>query len=414
MHLKALVAIVSFSAIVNLLTLTNIALAETPDASSGFSIVIENAKDGRILIWRSGQAIEVGKVLIPVTAVNENGFTASQWGKDGTVCASAVNAIHVKVRNNPETGRGVIFSLLPKEFLNIDPAEYKSYLSKNASLFTDIPAGTGIFGGGWAPIVGAPVEVSKTLPKELQAELEFGALGHQFNEDAKDKDPSAQPLPMPVNYTPSEGDSLFIRVVYPHFPIYLEFENKFGGLIRIKYAGKEPEPIGQVLKPVAGVGRFEGTTYARVGRIRANHPGVIDISTSPLGQIGGFQIIPREHAMSPEMTLARTLTQWMVVGPLDALAPSWEGTSPLFSGYIFPSYIPLLSDAPEHADISALNRLLSRFYVLAKMRGNSDWGPLPTVIGRDDTALVDLEAIRIYFPLALESNLTNNKKPNSL
>jgi len=105
--------------------------------------------------------------------------------------------------------------------------------------------------------------------------------------------------------------------------------------------------------------------------------------------------------MSPEMTLARTLTQWMVVGPVSALSPSTEGQAPLFSGHIFPSYIPLLSEAPELADISAANRLLKRFYVLAKLKGRGGWGPLPAVTGRDDTALVDLEAIRICFPLPL-------------
>ena len=403
MKLKALLLIATLSVATSLLALTNPAFAEIAGDYQAFSIVIENAKDGGIYILRGETVLQVGRVLVPVTAVNENGFTASQWGKDGAVCATAVNAIHVKVRNHPETGRGVIFSILPREFLNIDPEQYKSYLSKNTSLFTDIPAGTGIFGAGWAPAVGTPVHLAKTARQEPQPPVELEVLSRGFNEDTKDA--SARLLPMPTEYVPSEGDVLIIRVAYPRFPIYLEFENKFGGLIRIKYAGKEPEAIGQVLKPVAGVGRFEGTTYARVGRIRANHPGVIDISTSPFGEIGGFQIIPREHAMSPEMTFARTLTQWMVVGPLDALAPSWEGQPPLFDGFIFPCYIPLLSDAPEHADFPAINRLLSRFYVLAKMRGNNDWGPLPTVTGRNDTALVDLEAIRIYFPMPVKPGI---------
>ncbi len=368
------------------------------DPLADFSILVENVPDGRIFIWKDDEAFELGHVKVPVGAVNDNGFTASMWGKDGTVCATAVNAIHIKVRNNPETGRGVIFSILPKEFLDVDPGEYKSYLSKNTSLFTDIPAGTGIFGGGFAPVVGSSVEIAEILNHRVQEILEREAQETGFLRSPVGMAISS-PIPIQKDYKPKEGQVIVIRVRHYPPPIYLEFENKFGGLIKIKYAGKEPQPIGQVLKPVAGVGRFEGTSYARVGRIRANHPGVIDISTSPIAEIGGFQIIPREHAMSPEMTLARTLTQWMVVGPLSALDAPWEGTPPLFSGYIFPSYIPLLSNAPEHADISALNRLLSRFHVLAKMRGKDEWGPLPTLTGRDDTALVDLEAIRIYFPL---------------
>jgi hypothetical protein len=107
--------------------------------------------------------------------------------------------------------------------------------------------------------------------------------------------------------------------------------------------------------------------------------------------------------MSPEMTYARTLTQWMVVGPIDARYPSWEGVAPLFLGNLYPSYLPLVSDLPELNKISPLNRLLGRFYVTGRTRGSEDWTALPTVTGRVDDALVDLAAIRIYFPLPVET-----------
>lgn len=376
------------------------ALGQTAPANEpAFSIVIENIPQGRVFISQGERQFQVGNVLVPVGAVNDNGFTASMWGEDSTVCATAVNAIHIKVANNPETGRGVIFSVLPKEFLDFDPADYSSYFAENASVFTDIPAGTGIFGGGFAPLVGSRVEVAKVLPEELRQLVEFGVLTQEYGEEYSST--ASQPRALTGDFVPRLGDAIIIRVYAPLEPDYIEFENRFGGLIRVKHFGEEPRVIGQVLKPVAGVGRFEGSLYAGVGRIRANHPGVICVSTSPLGEIGGFQMIPCEHAMSPEMTLARTLTQWMVVGPVSALSPSTEGQAPLFSGHIFPSYIPLLSEAPELADISAANRLLKRFYVLAKLKGRDGWGPLPAVTGRDDTALVDLEAIRICFPLPL-------------
>ncbi|OGK11158.1 MAG: hypothetical protein A2Y63_00380 [Candidatus Riflebacteria bacterium RBG_13_59_9] len=355
-------------------------------ANETFTIVVENAPNGRIFAQSDSGTIELGRVLVPCNAVNNNGFTASAWAPDSTVCATAVNAIHIKVSNQPETGRGIIFTIQPREFLDFDPANYGSYFSESASIFTDIPAGTGIFGGGFAPLVGSKVSVVTTV----------GENGLT--------DDSSQPQPMPDGFVPKEGDVFIITVERLEAIDYIEFDNSFGGLITLKRLGEKPEVIGQVLKPVAGVGRFGGSIYARVGRIRANHPGVICVSTSPLGEIGGFQIIPREHAMSPEMTLARTLTQWLVVGPIDGREPSWEGTAPLFFGYLYPSYIPLVDDSPELGEISALNRLLTRFRVTGRMRGSSEWGPLPTVTGRVDDALVDLGAIRIYFPLpALKS-----------
>jgi len=53
------------------------------------------------------------------------------------------------------------------------------------------------------------------------------------------------------------------------------------------HAGGGREFLGLVLKPVFGVGRLEGTKWA--GRIRANHPGVICVSTSREGKVGDFK-----------------------------------------------------------------------------------------------------------------------------
>ncbi len=344
-------------------------------------ISLDNRPGGRILVCENGETRIIGKVLAPCGAVNANGFTASAWAEDSTVCATAVNAIHIKVCNSTETGRGTVFSLQPAEFLYFDPTDYGSYFSESASVFTDISAGTGIFGGPFTPLVGSKFFIQR-------------ASGFE------DLWQPSQALP---SYVPAVGDILIITVSRKADIDYIEFDNSFGGLISLKRIGKEPEVIGQVLKPVAGVGRFGGSIYAGVGRLRANHPGVVCVSTSPIGEIGGFQIIPSGHAMSPEMTFARTLTQWMVVGPVDARDPSWEGTAPLFFGHLYPSYLPFLGDAPELRSISALNRLLGRFYVMGRMRGSDEWTALPTVTGRVDDALVDLAAIRIYLPMPVEA-----------
>ncbi|HOF89792.1 MAG TPA: hypothetical protein PLZ36_17070, partial [Armatimonadota bacterium] len=267
----------------------------------------------------------IGHVVTYTTKVSDQGYTASKWAPVGAVAATAVNAIHLRVGYNAKADKGIVFSILPKELTTAGGAKLQSYLSPDSSIYTDIPGGTGIFGGHWAPILGNPVYLEEA---------------HGLRR-------------LPDGYRPQQGDVLVITVMEPaDLPQAIIFDNRFGGFITaIGWDGAETR-IGQVLKPVAGVGRFTGTQYAAAGRLRANHNGVIDISTSVFGTISGFQIIPREHAMSPEMVRARTMTQWMVIGPLDARDPSWEGVAPLFRDYLRPSWA---ADDIERPDW--LNRL---------------------------------------------------------
>lgn len=348
-------------------------------AYTEFQLVIENVVDGRIYALKTdtetGKVREklLGRVLAPVMHISPDGFTAAGWGETGTVCATAVNAIHIKTDHNYETGRATLFSLLPVEFAGFDPTDYYSYFNETASLVTDIHAGHGIFGGLYSPLVNSPLHVIKA------------------------GDESGKVLPLPDGYMPAVGDTLVISVKRRvHNPEYIEFENRFGGLIWLKELGDEPYPIGQVLKPVQGVGRFLGTQYAGIGRIRANHPGVIDISTSPEGIVGGFQIIPRDHAMSSELSYVRLKTQWMVVGPLDALDASWEGTAPLFSEYLYPAYVPWDEPGEDAADI-----LLGKFRVAGRYADSSDpasYEDLRESVYLDWDALKNLTHLRIVFP----------------
>lgn len=358
-----------------------------------FFIAIENRFDGAISVITtavtspsqccltppSGSILQlVGHVLAPVTQVNPKGFTASGWAEPGTICASAVNAIHLKTDHNYNDGRGVIFSLLPIEFAEFDPKAYKSYFNKSSSLFTDITAGSTIFGGQWSPLVGSRIML---VP------------GGDYSA-AQDIVPG---------YVPKDGDVLLLRVERRKYnPEWIEFENSFGGLIWIKEIGMDAYPIGQVLKPVVGIGRFLGTQYTGIGRIRAAHPGVICISTSPMNTIGGFQIIPRDHAMSPEMTNARVKTQWMVVGPLWALDPSWEGLPPLFTDYFYPAFSPAFTASGElNDDINGAAVFLDRFTVRARYSDAED--PQRYILLReadiiDNYALKTMTHLRIYFP----------------
>lgn len=334
-----------------------------PEFVDLFTVTFENSRDGRIFVEQDGKTLEIGRVLVPAVAVNPEGYTASGWAPPGAVAATAVNAVHFKVRQG-ET-KGVIISFLPVE-LFANPEDFNSMYQTSASVITDIPAGTGFFGGGWAPFVGSPVEV----------------------------DTGAGFVPLPEDYTPASGHRIRIRVQKPaRMPSALIFENRFGGYITADYPDGTEKVIGMVLKPAFGVGRFGGSEFAEVGRIRANHTGVICISTSPRGVVGGIQIIPENHGMSPEMSYARQLTQWMVVGPPRVDDPSTEGVAPMFHYFIRPVYYEMGGSG------RTIEQMLEMFIVQAKMLGSDEWVRMPTLTGRDDTALMDLRAIRILFPI---------------
>jgi hypothetical protein len=202
-----------------------------------------------------------------------------------------------------------------------------------------------------------------------------------------------------------------IRIERPrHYPREIIFENRFGGLITIQYGEEKPKPIGQVLRPVQGIGRFIGSYFSEVGRLRANHNGVIDISTSPRGKIGSFQIVPADHAMSPETHYIRELTQWMVVGPVSALDPSWEGTAPLYSAFLRPRY-----DRNDIWGSDPVEGLIGRVWFDVKKRGSdgtiSDWQPMPSLWLEANaplpkwagTALSNVTHIRIVFPFVWDN-----------
>ncbi len=320
----------------------------------------------------------LGHVVRYTTRVNDKGYTASKWVPAGRVAATAVNAIHVNVGLNIVEDRGIVFSILPRELLKT-PNEYRSFLSPDSSIYTDIPAGQGIFGGGYAPFVGNPILYMR---------------GH----DA--------PQPLTAGYVPEQGDKIVIVVLEPEpYPISVEFDNREGGAICLLYPDGTSRQLGYVIRPVRGVGRFEGALYTGIGRIRANHAGVIDISTSPIGSLGAFQIIPFGHSISPEMNLAWERTQWMIVGPVSDDSPLWEGLMPLFYQHIRPNYLP---EDLYVADWRS--RLLARFLVdvetedgwkpmLIRRLAPLSTAPLPEWA---DQALEEVTKVRILFPVEHE------------
>lgn len=315
-----------------------------PDGVESLRLRVVNAAGGTIDASRDqGHTwLRLGTVTQPADRVNPASFTAAMWAHSSAIAATATNALHIEVAQNPQTGRPMTISIVPGGRV-IGAADRQL----SSAIFTDIPGGTSIFGGGLGPYVNSPVLLANQDP----------------------------PSPLSATYQPAIGDILLIIRSEPAlFPRYAVFENRPGGSVELDY-GQGPVRVGIVDREVSGIGRFEGSLYAAAGRIRANHPGVIDISTSPYGVIGGLQIIPRRHASSPEMSFVKTGHQWMVVGPDKPDDPDWAGLPPFFSGSILPSY--RYDDIfGEHADW--MKRLLSRTLVQVRY-SDGPWEPMPRI-----------------------------------
>ncbi len=356
---------------------SSVEIENNPRLAEVYRLKIENQVNGEVSVsLNKGFTWEaVGKVLYPTQKMSKRGFAAAKWIEPGKIAATAVNAIHIKV-GAVDWDRS-IFSILPREFL-MPPKYYRSFLSPNSSIYTDILAGQGIFGGGYAPFVGNQVFYTSN------------GIVHMTK--------------IPRDYNPKIGDTYYIIVKKPVvYPKEMIFENRFGGKITIKYFSGEEKVIGQVLKPVVGIGRFSGGKYLAPGRIRANHPGVIDVAVSPQDQVGGFQIVPALHG--DDMEYVKSNTQWMVIGPTDVDDPSLEGIAPFFKHFIQPSY----QATSLESEMWNQNALAS-FLVDVKYVGDDDWYPIPIfeinkfylnkgLPKRYNTSLKNVSHFRFLFPI---------------
>ncbi len=344
---------------------------------------IEGSRDGGAT-WQS-----IGHVLLPAVKVNPNAYLAAKYAQSGSVAATAVNALHFCAGQNLKASRGIIWSMIPAADTAAGRISLQSELggtaskalaanaavSPDAALRTDIPGGSGLFGGFYTPFVGNKIWLEKA-----------GAL-----------------TPLADGYVPAVGDAWVIPVEQPRrYPVSVTFENVKGGAVTAEYRGEEPKPIARVLRPVGGVGRFVGSFFAEVGRIRANHCGVIDLSTSLNGKVGSFQIVPEAHAR--EYGPPFQLTQYLIISPLEG-APPLEGTPPLFYGYIRPRFEPNDINKPLEEG------LLGRFGMEFKYRGDDTWHPAGTwwmeqgapLWNFMNSALSDVTHIRIRFPFTFNA-----------
>jgi hypothetical protein len=317
-----------------------------------------NVSDDVTAETADGSVVSIGKIKAIPQTTRWPSYSASAWGKPGEVCASAVNALHMLV--SVEKGQGRTMSIIPSE--TIAPAA-----GAGASVVVTSQAGTGVF-GAWAPPVGSKIEVSKKGTNITQ--------------------------PLSLNDLPKKGDTLIITVLKETDGYMAEIENRPGGRV-IVWSKNEYRLIGRVIRPLAGTGRFEGTLFQKTGALRANHCGVIDFSSSPRGVIGGFQLIPWDHALlSKEMQGAWDMTQWMIIGPADGKS-MMGGTGPLFKGVL----IPGPSDGESLWDVwSTYGR---KSLMLVRINGGA-WQKLPEAAGRNDYALKDITHLRIYFPFTDE------------
>lgn len=285
----------------------------------------------------------IGKVLRPVHdtlhPIQDREFTAADWAPVGSVAATAVNALHLKV--SQDEPHATVFSVLPHELATSGPAG--SYRDSEASILTDVPAGTGIFGAEAAPRVGDALMLERPLSGRLE--------------------------PWPEGRAPKIGDRVVLRLFQPVVAGgVLEIENRWGGPVTWTVDGVR-RVVARVYRPLAGSGRFGGTVYQGPGKVRANHPGVLCVSTSPHGVLGGFQVVPCFHANDPALVYVQSTTAYLVVGPANLDDPALEGLEPLYLGTFRPG------DQVE-------------------ARVDGAWGPLPVVEMKKALGLSQVEALR--------------------
>jgi len=294
------------------------------------------------LVDAEGLSRDLGKVRVLPWKTKYPGFTASSYGDGGQIVASGANALHVLV--DVENGHGRTLSILPT-------STFVATAGIGSSLYLEGVGGIGLW-GAFAPPVGSPVfivnQIGAKIPLNDVSLLKY-----------------AQAIEIDV-FPPVEDVE------------YLEIENRVGGRA-FWHDSRGDHLFGLVDRPVSGTGRFSGTLYQERSRVRANHPGVICVSTSPAGKIGGFQIVPRNHTFSPEMRKTQRMDQWLILR-----GPDFEdltGRFPFFFGALRPG------DRSVPGDREGT--------VVCRVNGGA-WEPLPEAEDVQPEALKDVTAIRIY------------------
>lgn len=392
------------------------AAENSPTYTLKHKIYIENYEGGAVsVIDLQGRHTVIGYVYRPATAAKNSsaGFWAAHYDKaiDGTyscVTATGVNALHLKL--GPQAGYD---PLAPDAWMpwQISVGINEDYAAAGGSysdsmIYTSVPGGSNIFGGYVAPYVGSPV-------KYYTPQSTWETMDSYFNGDF------TKPIPKRIMievYTASTGNGT---------PDYIEFENwaagdtlagrtqAQNGRVLVHYPDGTEKHVADLIQRVQGTGRFIGSQYAEVGRVRAAHPGVLCLSTSPrigatndTNLMGGFQFVPANHAKYLAYDLGQDSfigrDQWGIVAHVGADAqtlydrdyvtdgqvsfdPVWEGVAPLFAEYINPRQIPGNQEA-------------STYFLVSEDFGET-WQQCPTIQGVTDRTNSPVAAwtnIRLY------------------
>ncbi len=401
----------------------------TPYLELMYEIYIENRDGGEIYQqFPDGSKRTMGNVIRPGKYPTDSsaGFWASHYdaGNDGShscITASASNNVHVRVGPNEsydpikaaEITKETVPSLSPKDIeaygvwmpkqFTIGTEEDYSFAAinntggfTNSIIYTDMMAGTELFGGDSGAFVGNPVHF-------LDSDGEWKSLDYYFN-GSYDK-----PIP----------EDLKIIVSKPSIdigsPVSIEIENwaagdtvngevkENNGRVLLSYEDGTSKHIADMIQRVKGTGRFGGSEYSHVGTFRASHPGVICLSTSPkTGKTkwgdashysGGIQIVPANHAkflcynVDQKSFVDGAYSQQPHYGIIGAIGstiddlynpnyaidgnisydPIWEAVAPLYSQYMKPKYI----DGDKEN---------STMFVISEDNGQT-WQECPTVMG---------------------------------
>jgi hypothetical protein len=297
--------------------------------------------ENALVIFPDGRQIEMGRVRAVPAKSHYPGFTASKYGLGGQIIAAAANAHHIQIQ--VDDGAGRTMSVLPS-------ATFADASGSETSFVIEGEGGTGLW-GKYSPFVSSPVYI-----------VNQAGIPVLFNSISL------------FQY----ATAVEIRVYAPDDRVeYIEIENAQGGQALYHDASGDHR-FAVVEAPVGGTGRFTGTLYQGVGMVRANHPGVICISTSRRGQIGGFQIVPLSHTYSKELQKTRRMSQYIILrGPeFDDIT----GHPPFFRGYVRPGD----SEDPGYR----INTL--------KCKIGGKWVDVPEVAGLTEGTLSNIEAFRIY------------------
>ncbi|MGO8671467.1 MAG: hypothetical protein ACLQVD_08920 [Capsulimonadaceae bacterium] len=304
--------------------------------------------------WRT-----VGRVTAPATD-SLSGYLASGYAAPGTVAAVAVHGLRIRV-GDLTSAYPKLINILPLEFAQT-PVFFGGHIAGDSGIYTDIAAGTSIF-RDLSPYSGNPVLLTAR--------------------DGSEAD-------LPTNYHPAVGDILTIIVKRPANPLVeVDFPNVKNMPVLAKYSDGTIRTLTTVLKPVYGIGRYDGTSYTGVGAINTSHTGVLTISTAPVTESqllegvgperrGGFQITPSYHNTQSDEAWAASV---MVLGRKHMETEvDLEGTPPLFLGYFDLGWMP---DDPDHS------------WRAQVQYGKPVWQPMPQVIGTNNDAMRRVTAIRV-------------------